>query len=116
MDSMLLTVMAYDRFVAICHPLHYMVIMNQRTCCSSVLVSFFVSLLDSQLHNLIVLQVACFKDVEISHFFCDPSEVLKLACSESLINNIVMYFFGTIYGFFLFQGSFSPTIKLFPLF
>nr|CAI9688228.1 unnamed protein product [Rangifer tarandus platyrhynchus] len=106
MDCTLLTVMAYDRFVAICHPLHYMVIMNPRTCSCLVLVSFMVSLLDSQLHNLIVLQVACFKDVEISHFFCDPSEVLKLACSDTLINNIIMYFFGTIYGFLPISGIF----------
>ncbi|XP_061008135.1 olfactory receptor 7E24-like [Dama dama] len=112
MDSMLLTVMAYDRFVAICHPLHYMVIMNQHTCCFSVLVSFFVSFLDSQLHNLIVLQVACFKDVEISHFFCNPSEVLKLACSDTLINNIIMYFFGTIYGFCPISGIFFSYYKI----
>ncbi|KAB0338484.1 hypothetical protein FD754_024545 [Muntiacus muntjak] len=112
LDSMLLTVMAYDRFVAICHPLHYMVIMNQHTCCSSILVSFFVSLLDSQLHNLIVLQVACFKGMEISNFFCDPSQVLKLACSDPLINNIVMYFVGTIYGFLPISGIFFSYYKI----
>ncbi|KAB0339681.1 hypothetical protein FD755_024887 [Muntiacus reevesi] len=109
---MLLTVMAYDRFVAICNPLQYMVIMNQRACCSSILMSFFVSLLDSQLHSLIVLQVACFKGTEISNFFCDPSQVLKLACSDPLINNIVMYFVGTIYGFLPISGIFFSYYKI----
>uniref|UniRef100_A0A8C6CSY7 Olfactory receptor n=1 Tax=Moschus moschiferus TaxID=68415 RepID=A0A8C6CSY7_MOSMO len=112
MDSMLLTVMAYDRFVAICHPLHYTVIMNQRTCYSSVLASLFLSLLDSQLHHLIVLQVSCFKDVEVSNFFCDPSQLLKLACSDIFINNIVMYFIGTIYGFLPISGIFFSYYKI----
>uniref|UniRef100_A0A4X1TFG4 Olfactory receptor n=1 Tax=Sus scrofa TaxID=9823 RepID=A0A4X1TFG4_PIG len=89
MDGTLLTVMAYDRFVAICHPLHYPVIMNPRFCCNSVLLSFLVSLLDSQVHNWI--------DVDISNFFCDPSLLLKLACSDTLTNNIFMYFVCAIF-------------------
>ncbi|XP_059551208.1 olfactory receptor 7E24-like [Myotis daubentonii] len=98
MDDLLLTVMAYDRFVAICHPLHYSAIMNPHLCCFLVLVSFFISLLDSQLHNLIVLQFTCFKDVNISNFFCDTSQLLHLACSDTITNNIVMYFVGAIFG------------------
>uniref|UniRef100_G1PXX9 G-protein coupled receptors family 1 profile domain-containing protein n=1 Tax=Myotis lucifugus TaxID=59463 RepID=G1PXX9_MYOLU len=98
MDDLLLTVMAYDRFVAICHPLHYSAIMNLRLCCFLVLVSFFISLLDAQLHNLIVLQFTCFKEVNISNFFCGPSQLLHLACSDTITNNIVMYFVGAIFG------------------
>ncbi|XP_057565831.1 olfactory receptor 18-like [Hippopotamus amphibius kiboko] len=106
MDGMLLTAMAYDRFVAICHPLHYMVIMSPRLCCSLVLVSFFVSLLDSQVHNLIVLQFTCFKDVEIPNFFCDPSQLLKLACSDTFTKAIVMYLVVAIFAFPSFSGIF----------
>ncbi|XP_049644177.1 uncharacterized protein LOC126030006 [Suncus etruscus] len=98
MDGMLLTVMAYDRFIAICHPLHYSVIMNPSLCSLSVLISFLVSLLDSQLHNLIALQLTCFKDVEVSNFFCDPSHLLHLACSVTFTNNMVIYFVGAIFG------------------
>ncbi|XP_057565413.1 olfactory receptor 18-like [Hippopotamus amphibius kiboko] len=113
MDSMLLTVMAYDRFVAICHPLHYKVIMNPCLCCIFILVSFFVSLLDSQVHNLIMLQLTCFKDVEISNFFCDPSLLLKIACSDTLTNNIVMHFVGAISGFLPLSGIFISYSKIF---
>ncbi|XP_008506560.1 olfactory receptor 7E24-like [Equus przewalskii] len=108
MDDMLLTVMAYDRFVAICHPLHYSVIMSPRLCGFLVLASFLIGLLDSQLHNLIVLQLTCFKDVDISNIFCGPSQFLSLACSDTLSNNIAIYIFGAIFGFLPFSGiSFS---------
>ena len=112
MDCLLLTVMSYDRFVDICHPLHYTVIMNPRLCCSLVLVSFCVSLLDSQVHNVIVLQVTCFKDVEISSFFCDPSQLLNFTCSDMLKNNIVMYFVGAIFGFIPFSRIFFSYCKI----
>ena len=113
MDCMLLSVMAYDRFVAICHPLHYQVIMNPCTCCKLISVSFFVSLLNSQVQNMIVLQLTCFKDVKISNFFCDPSLLLKLACSDTFTSNIVMYFAGTIFGFLPVSGIFFSYYKIF---
>ncbi|MBZ3880428.1 Olfactory receptor 7E24 [Sciurus carolinensis] len=104
MDDMLLTVMAYDRYVAICHPLQCTVIMNPRLCGFLVSVCFLVSLLDSQLHNLIALQFIYFRDVEIANFFCDPSQLLDLSCTNILTNNIVMYFTGAIFGFFPVSG------------
>ncbi|XP_036169949.1 olfactory receptor 7E24-like [Myotis myotis] len=112
MDGMLLTAMAYDRFVAICHPLHYSATMNPCLCCSLVLMSFFISLLDSQLHTLIVLQLTCFKDVNISNFFCDPSQLLHLACSDTITNDIVMYFVGAISGFLPISGIFCSYYKI----
>ena len=106
MDGMLLSMMSYDRFVAICHPLHYLVIMNPHLCFCLVLVSFFGSLMDSQVHNLIVLQLTCFKDVEISNYFCDPSLLLKFACFDTFTNNIILYLTGAIFAFVLFSGIF----------
>uniref|UniRef100_I3MT86 Olfactory receptor n=2 Tax=Ictidomys tridecemlineatus TaxID=43179 RepID=I3MT86_ICTTR len=112
LDSLLLTVMAYDRFVAICHPLHYQVIMHPRLCGSLVLLSVLISLLVSQLHNSTVLQLTYFKNVEISHFFCDPSQLLNLACSDTFTNNIVMYFVGAISGFLPIAGIFFSYYKI----
>ncbi|XP_070347581.1 putative gustatory receptor clone PTE01 [Equus asinus] len=112
MDYMLLTMMAYDQFVAICHPLHYLVIMNPCLCGFSVLMSCLVSLLQSQLHNLIVLQLTCFKDVEISNFFCDPSQLLNLACSDTFTNSIVMYLVGAISGFLPISGILFSYYKI----
>ncbi|XP_004875451.2 olfactory receptor 7E24 [Heterocephalus glaber] len=98
-DDMLLIVMAYDRFLAICHTLHYAAIMNPHLCVLLLLLSVFISLLDTQLHNLVALQITCFKDVEIANFFCHPSQVFNLSCSDTLIKTIVTYFGGAIFGF-----------------
>jgi olfactory receptor len=112
MDAMLLAVMAYDHFVAICHPLHYSVIMNPRLCVFLVFMSLLFSLLDSQVHDIIVLQCNHFKAVEISNFFCDPSKLLNLACSDNSKNNIVMYFVVTIMGFLPVSGIFFSYYKI----
>ncbi|KAG3280425.1 olfactory receptor 7E24-like [Ictidomys tridecemlineatus] len=112
MDALLLTVMAYDRYVAICHPLHYLVIMNPQLCGFLVLVSFLVSLFDSQLHNLIILQFTNLKSVEISNFFCDPSQLLNLACPDTFSNNILKYFLGAIYGIFPISGILFSYYKI----
>uniref|UniRef100_I3NHP8 Olfactory receptor 7E24-like n=2 Tax=Ictidomys tridecemlineatus TaxID=43179 RepID=I3NHP8_ICTTR len=112
MDDMLLTVMAYDRYVAICHPLQYMVIMNPRLCGFLVFLPFLVSLLDSQLHNLIALQLKYFKDVEIGNFFCDPSQLLNFPCTNTLTNTIVMYVTGAIFGFFPVSGILFSYYKI----
>ncbi|XP_032767079.1 olfactory receptor 7E24-like [Rattus rattus] len=112
MDDMILTVMAYDRFVAICHPLHYTVMMNPQVCAVLILLSFSVSVFDSQLHNLIAIQVTCFKDVEIANFFCHPSQLLNLACTNTLSSNIVIYFIGVILGIFPVLGIILSYCKI----
>ncbi|XP_027990294.2 olfactory receptor 7A10-like [Eptesicus fuscus] len=92
LDNFILTVMAYDRFVAICHPLHYMVTMNPRLCGLLVLVSWIMSVLNSLLESLMVLQLSFCSDLEIPHFFCEINQMVQLACSDTFLNNIIMYF------------------------
>ncbi|XP_058381966.1 olfactory receptor 7E178-like [Diceros bicornis minor] len=112
LDSLLLAVMAYDRLVAICHPLHYTVIMKSRLCGLLVLVSFFISLLDSQIHCLMVSQLIFCTDVEIPHFFCDVPQLFNLACSDTSTNNIVIFFVGTISGFLPISGIIFSYYKI----
>ncbi|XP_035888243.1 olfactory receptor 7A5-like isoform X4 [Phyllostomus discolor] len=98
LDDFILTVMAYDRYVAICHPLHYMVIMNPCLCGLLVLVSWVISILNSLLESLMVLDLSFCSDLEIPHFFCELKEVVQLACSDTFPNDIVMYFLAGLLG------------------
>ncbi|KAM6220092.1 olfactory receptor 7A17-like [Rhynchocyon petersi] len=91
LDNFLLTVMAYDRFVAICHPLHYTVIMNPKFCGLLLLVSWLLSLLDSLLNGLMVLHLSFCTNLRFPHFFCELTQVVQLACSDTFLNDLVMY-------------------------
>ncbi|XP_036315997.1 olfactory receptor 7A10-like [Pipistrellus kuhlii] len=103
-DIFLLTAMAYDRYVAICYPLHYIVIMNPRLCGLLVLVSWITSVLNSLLETLMVLGLRFCSDLEIPHFFCELNQVVQLACSDTFFNNIIMYFSAGLLGGCPFAG------------
>ncbi|XP_025772283.1 olfactory receptor 7A5-like [Puma concolor] len=98
MDDFLLSVMAYDRFVAICHPLQYMVIMNPQLCGLLVLVSWITSVLYSLVHTLMVLGLSFCTEVEIPHFFCELNQMIQLASSDTFLNNVVMYLAAMLLG------------------
>ena len=98
LDDFLLTVMAYDRFVAICHPLHYMVIMNPHRCGILVLVSWIISVLHSLLETLMVLMLSFCREVKIPHYFCELKQLIQLACSSNFLNELVMNFGAGILG------------------
>ena len=104
LDDILLSVMAYDRYVAICHPLHYMVIMSLRLCGLLVLISWVQIALYSLVHSLMVLQLSFCPVVQIPHFFCELSQVVQLASSDNFLNNIVMYFSAVLMGGCPFAG------------
>ncbi|XP_008592060.1 PREDICTED: olfactory receptor 7A17-like [Galeopterus variegatus] len=92
LDNFLLTVMAYDRFVAICHPLRYAVIMNARLCGLLLLASWIITALQSLLESLMVLRLSFCTEVEIPHFFCELNQLVQLSCSDTFSNEVVMYF------------------------
>ncbi|XP_058381822.1 olfactory receptor 7G1-like [Diceros bicornis minor] len=98
LENCLLAAMAFDRYTAICHPLRYTVIMNSRFCGLLILLSLFVSIVDALLHSLMVLQLTFCANLEIPLFFCEVVQIIKLACSDTFINNIVIYFAAGLFG------------------
>ncbi|XP_077885953.1 olfactory receptor 7A10-like [Ictidomys tridecemlineatus] len=98
LDNFLLAVMAYDRLVAICHPLHYTVIMNPRLCGLLVLVCWILSVLHALLQSLMVLRLSFCTHSEIPHFFCECNQVIRLACSDTFLNDMVMNFASVLLG------------------
>ncbi|XP_059105446.1 olfactory receptor 7A17-like [Peromyscus eremicus] len=91
LEIFLLTLMAYDRYVAICHPLHYTVIMSPRLCVLMVLASWIMNILHSTTQSLMTLRLSFCTDLEIPHFFCELNQVVHHACSDTLPNDVVIY-------------------------
>ncbi|XP_008834279.2 olfactory receptor 1J4-like [Nannospalax galili] len=95
-DNFLLVVMAYDRYVAICHPLHYMFIMREELCDLLVAGSWFLSCLPALLHTLLLFRLTFCAENTIPHFFCDVNELLKLSCSDISLNELAIFTGGGI--------------------
>ncbi|XP_055455710.1 olfactory receptor 50-like [Psammomys obesus] len=89
-DSVLLTSMAYDRYVAICHPLHYSPIMSQSLCVLLVMLSWVFSSTNGLVHTLLLARLSFLRGNTLHHFFCDLSALLKLSRSDTTINELVI--------------------------
>ncbi|XP_012520605.1 PREDICTED: olfactory receptor 1J4-like [Propithecus coquereli] len=91
LDNFLLAVMAYDRYVAICHPLRYVTVMREELCVSLVAVSWCFSCAHALLHTLLSVQLSFCTASTIPHFFCDLTALLKLSCSDICLNELVIF-------------------------
>ncbi|KYO28111.1 olfactory receptor 1019-like [Alligator mississippiensis] len=92
-ECVLLAVMAYDRYVAICNPLLYPVIMSRKLCNKLVSGAYLVGLVDSMIHTCCTFQLTFCDSNVINHFFCDLPPLLALSCSDTHINEIVLLTF-----------------------
>ncbi|XP_014437574.1 olfactory receptor 7A5 [Tupaia chinensis] len=110
----LLSVMAYDWYMAICHPLHYMVIMNPWLCGMVLLTFWILSVLDSLFWVLLILRLSFCSNMEIHHFFCEINQVVQLACLDTLYKIIKTYLTTGLMGIISFSGilySYSQIIS-----
>ena len=93
-DNLLLAVMAYDRYVAICHPLHYAIIMREELCLCLLAGSWLLSCAIALIHTLLLAQLSFCDDNIIPHFFCDLAALIKLSCSDTSLNDMVIFTLG----------------------
>ncbi|KAL1776181.1 olfactory receptor 2A12-like [Sigmodon hispidus] len=82
-ECALFVVMAYDRYVAICHPLHYTVILNWRVCISLTAVSWVCGFVSAFLHTFFPMSLSYCGPNKVNHYFCEGPSVRSLACVDT---------------------------------
>uniref|UniRef100_A0A8C8YN07 Olfactory receptor n=1 Tax=Prolemur simus TaxID=1328070 RepID=A0A8C8YN07_PROSS len=90
-EFFLLGLMAYDRYMAVCHPLRYPVFMSRRVCWMILASSWLGGALDSFLLTPITMSLPFCASHEINHFFCEAPTMLRLACGDKAAYGTVMY-------------------------
>ncbi|XP_008834037.1 olfactory receptor 10AG1-like [Nannospalax galili] len=90
-ECYLLAVMAYDRYVAICNPLHYSLVMSHKVCNQLVVGSWVIAILIQLGQTYQIMSLPFCKSNELNHFFCDIPPLLKVACGDIFVNEMVVY-------------------------
>ncbi|XP_036890164.1 olfactory receptor 2A25-like [Sturnira hondurensis] len=89
-ECLLLVVMSYDRYVAICLPLRYSTIMSWRVCLTLAVTSWTIGVLPALVHFLLLLPLPFCGPQKVNHFFCELLAVLNLACADTHLNEVVI--------------------------
>ena len=90
-ECLILLAMSYDRYVAICHPLQYTVIMNWRVCSILAIACWVCGFALALVQVILLLRLPFCGPQKVNHFFCDIHSVLKLACGDIWINEIFLF-------------------------
>ncbi|XP_004686642.1 PREDICTED: olfactory receptor 2L13-like [Condylura cristata] len=90
-EGLLLSSMAYDRYVAICHPLHYPIRMSKRVCVNMIIGSWILGSTNSLAHTFYVLHIPYCRSRVIDHFFCDVPAMLPLACMDTWVYEYLVF-------------------------
>ncbi|XP_042303115.1 olfactory receptor 5I1-like [Sceloporus undulatus] len=94
-ESFILATMAYDRYVAICNPLLYTSVMSQRVRLTLVMFSYLGGTLSALVHTCFAFRLSFCGPNVINHFFCDLPLLLKLSCSDTSLNELLLYTYGS---------------------
>ncbi|XP_063312539.1 olfactory receptor 5AP2-like [Pelobates fuscus] len=94
-ECFLLTTMAYDRYVAICNPLCYALIMNSKLCIVMAVCSWMFGLMYAMLHTILIARLDFCHCREITNYFCDLPPLLRISCTN-ILQNIVLIFLGGV--------------------
>nr|XP_033775740.1 olfactory receptor 1009-like [Geotrypetes seraphini] len=95
-EALMLGVMAYDRYMAICSPLLYAINMNRRVCIQLVAGAYMGGFINSLIHTSMAFRLTFCGPNMISHFYCDVPPVLKLSCSDTSANELLLFIIVTL--------------------
>jgi olfactory receptor len=90
-ECYVLAAMAYDRFVAICRPLHYSTLMSKRVCLVLMLGSYLAGLVSLVVHTSLTFSLSYCSSNIINHFFCEIPPLLVLSCSDTYVSEILLF-------------------------
>jgi olfactory receptor len=90
-ESFLLASMAYDRYAAVCKPLHYTTTMTTNMCACMTLGSYVCGFLNASIHTWNIFRLSFCKSNVVDHFFCDAPPLLALSCSDTSISEMVIF-------------------------
>nr|XP_056719012.1 olfactory receptor 5V1-like [Euleptes europaea] len=105
-EVFLLAVMAFDRYVAICNPLRYTVIMSKKLCLQMAAGTWIAGFLNSLLHTVLTFTLPYCKSNRVNQYYCDIPPVLALSCASTYLAEIVVLIVGGIFG----VGAFLVTL------
>ncbi|XP_059021246.1 olfactory receptor 5H2-like [Mustela lutreola] len=115
-ECFLLATMAYDRYVAICKPLLYPVIMSNTLCIRLILLSFLGGFLHAIIHTSFLFRLTFCNSIIVHHFYCDVIPLLKISCTDPSINYLIVFIFsGSIQAFTILTVLVSYTLVLFTI-
>ncbi|KAG8449767.1 hypothetical protein GDO86_016427 [Hymenochirus boettgeri] len=97
-EFVLLTIMAYDRYVAICNPLRYLILMNRRVCVLLVITCWIFGFAEPLSYTLLTSKLQFCRSHTIDHYFCDPSILLKLSYTDTSFLEIMTFILGSLVG------------------
>ncbi|XP_054660788.1 olfactory receptor 14J1-like [Grus americana] len=95
----LLTVMAYDRYVAICQPLHYRTLLGSRACVHMAPAAWGSGFLDAVLHTANTFSIPLCQGNALDQFFCEVPQILKLSCSDAYLREVWLLMLSSFLGF-----------------
>ncbi|MBZ3882656.1 Olfactory receptor 5B2 [Sciurus carolinensis] len=90
MENIILALMAYDRYVAVCRPLHYTTVMTKSVCVRLVLGAYVCGFLNASIHTTNTFGLSFCESNVVHHFFCDLPAVMVLSCSDKHVSELVL--------------------------
>ena len=96
-EGLLLASMAYDRYVAICFPLHYPIRISRRVCVSMITGSWIMGSINSCAHTTYILSIPYCQSRSINHFFCDVTVMLTIACIDTTVYEYTVFLSTTLF-------------------